>query len=859
VVAHRGNRRYATTYGELAELAGRTAAELERRGIAAGDRVVLWGENSAEWIGTFFGCLLRGVIAVPLDVAGSIDFANRVVTDVSPRLIVGDRGILASLESDIPRLFFSEVNAQLPTKPMFTVSDVVNRETPFQIIFTSGTTAEPKGIILTHRNVLASLQPIEDEIAKYLKYERWVHPLRFLHSLPLSHVFGQFMGLWVPPLLAAELHFGEQLEPARITELIHRERISVLIAVPRVLHLLRAHLLAHYDSLALELERAKDLSAWTRWWRFRQVHRALGLKFWAVISGGATLPADLEDFWNRLGFALIQGYGMTETTALVTLNHPFRIGHGTIGKALPGREVRISDEGEILVRGDMLATATWQGGTMRPRRGEWLATGDLAAKDESGELRFLGRKGEVIVTGAGMNVHPADLEGAMTKQPGVRGCVVVPFESMGGSEPVAVVLFSGTDDELHTTIGHANRGLAEYQQIRRVLKWPDLQFPYTSTGKLVRRKVAEWACAALLSHQQGGDSGSSSEGDMLLNVIAEITSVSLSGTNDRLRLSEDLHLDSLGRVQLQSTLEQRLGLELEDDAIAGVETLGDLRALLEWKEATDLSSQLAGNVAEAGSVPMSPVELSATISPPQMAPHKEQDAPEHVFPRWPWSWPIRSIRVAFLELVMRPLIWLLAAPRVVRETADLPLGPVLVIANHVTAYDGALILYALPARLRRRVAIAMSGEMLLDLRRGRNQQSTLHNLLAPSAYWLVTTLFNVFPLPRQRGFRKSFAHAGEAMDRRYSVLIFPEGTRSPDGDMHPFRAGIGLLAQQSRVPVVPVALIGLDKMRGSKTRWFRSGQLEIHVGEAVDVDEGIKPAQLTAMLKESVRRLLYEE
>jgi long-chain acyl-CoA synthetase len=854
VVAHRGNRRYSTTYGELAELTGRSAAELDRRGIAAGDRVVLWGENSAEWIGVFFGCLLRGVIAVPLDAAGSSEFVSRVVTDVSPKLIVGDHGLLVSLESDVSRLLFSEVATQLPAKPMFAVSDAVNAETPFQIIFTSGTTAEPKGIVLTHRNVLASLQPIEDEIAKYLKYERWVHPLRFLHSVPLSHVFGQFMGLWAPPLLAAEVHFGEQLEPSRMTELIRRERISVLVTVPRVLRLLRAHLLARYGSLARDLERAKSLSAWKRWWLFRRVHRALGWKFWAVISGGATLPADLEDFWNRLGFALIQGYGMTETTALVTLNHPFRIGHGTIGKALPGREVRISDEGEILVRGDMLATATWQGGTMRPRRDDWLATGDLAAKDESGELRFLGRKGEVIVTGAGMNVHPADLEEAMTKQPGVRGCVVVPCDTTGGSEPVTVVLFSGNDNELHATIGQANRGLAEYQQIRRVLKWPDLQFPYTSTGKLLRRKVAEWACAALSDRQHGEIPG----GDLVLNMIAEITGESLSGANDRLRLSEDLHLDSLGRVQLQSALEQRLGLELEDDSIAKVETLGDLRALLEWKEGTGRSSQPSGSTAGAGSALLSS-ELQAAVSPLQMAPPKERDASEHVFPRWPWSWPVRVIRVAFLELVMRPLIWLLAAPRVVRESAALPLAPVLVIANHVTAYDGALILYALPGKVRRRVAIAMSGEMLLDLRRGRNQQSTLHNLLAPAAYWLVTALFNVFPLPRLRGFRKSFAHAGEALDRGHSVLIFPEGTRSPDGKLHSFRPGIGLLSTQSHVPVVPVALIGLGEMRAGKTRWFRSGQLEVHVGEAIAVEEGAEPAQLTARLEESVRRLRSEE
>jgi long-chain acyl-CoA synthetase len=752
------------------------------------------------------------------------------------------------------------LNIKLPAQPSFAVSDSVNEQTPFQIIFTSGTTAEPKGIVLTHRNVLASLQPIEDEMAKYLKYERWVHPLRFLHSLPLSHVFGQFMGLWLPPLLAAEIHFGEQLEPSRMTELIRRERISVLVAVPRILHLLRTYLLGQFGSLAQDLERAKGISVWKRWWHFRQVHRALGWKFWAVISGGATLPADLEEFWNRLGFALIQGYGMTETTALVTLNHPFRVGRGTIGKPLPGREVRISDEGEILVRGDMLAAATWQGGTVRPRQDEWLATGDLAAKEQSGELRFLGRKGDVIVTSAGMNVHPADLEEAMTKQPGVRGCVVVPCETMGGPEPVAVALFSGNDDELHSVVNQANRGLAEYQQIRRVLRWPDLQFPYTSTGKLLRRKVAQWACETIVSRQQAGASATAAGEDVLLNMIAKITGESLPGADDRLRLSEDLHLDSLGRVQLQSALEQRLGVDLEDKAIAEMETVGDLRALLDRKGEADLSQQAAGNSPQSRSGPASSVEVPASVSPLQMALPKEQraGASDHVYPRWPWTWPIRAIRVGFVELVMRPLVWLLGAPRVVRETAELPLGPVLIIANHVTAYDGALVMYALAGRLRRRIAIAMAGEMLLDLRHGRNQGSAVQNLLAPAGYWLITALFNVFPLPRLLGFRRSFAHAGETMDRGYSVLIFPEGTRSPDGRLQRFRAGIGLLAQQSRVPVVPVALIGLGEMRRGETRWFHSGKLEVRVGKAIAVDEGAEPALLTARLEESIRRLQSE-
>jgi long-chain acyl-CoA synthetase len=841
VVAYRGNRRYATSYSELALLAGRFSAELLGRGIGPGERVVLWGENSAEWIAAFFGCLLRGVIAVPLDAAGSAEFAQRVIADVAPALLVGDLKLLETQAAGFVRMAFAEFDGRLPPEPLFSVDASVSETLPLQIIFTSGTTSEPKGIVHTHRNVLASLGPIEREIGKYLKYERWVHPLRFLHCLPLSHVFGQFMGLWVPPLLAAEVHFESQLEPARLMATIRRERISVLAAVPRVLELLRAHLLGKYPSLAAELVAEQGERVWKHWWRFRGVHRAFGFKFWAIVCGGASLATELEGFWNTLGFALIQGYGLTETAALVTLNHPFKIGRGTIGKPMPGREVRIGEGGEILVKGDMLSTATWQGGRLRPRESEWLATGDMAAQDASGELRFVGRKSDVIVTAAGMNIHAADLEAALAKQAGVRGCAVVACAAGGAMEPVAVVIFSGSDAELQATVRAANEGLAEYQRMRRWLRWPEMAFPYTTTGKLLRRKIAEWACAALTGSEAPVEG---LERDWLLTLIWTVSGERVGAVSDASLLSEDLRLDSLGRVQLQSAIERQWGLELPDDAVAGVRTLGELRGLLEGSAGKKAGLGVGSAAVVGGDAGAAGVKAEARL------------VDEHVYPHWPWAWPVRWLRIGFIELVMRPLVWLLAAPRVICDLEEFPDGPLLLIANHVSSYDGALVLYALPAKLRRRVAIAMSGEMLQEFRQGRRRQNFVLRALGPVAYLAMTALFNVFPLPRMGGFRRSFAHAGEALDRGFSVMVFPEGHRSEDGRLHAFRPGIGLLGIQSGVGVLPVGLVGLGEMKRGRSRWFRSGKLVIHVGKVLPFNRKAEPGALTRELEETLRRLL---
>lgn len=802
-VHHRGLRTVRWSYKRLVEEAHRFARELAEHGIARGDRVILTGESSPEWAAAFWGCCLLGAVVVPLDKGSTREFIDSVTQQTAAKVVVTD-------------LYIHDTSRLRDISPSKSGDDEI-----VEIIYTSGTTSDPKGVVLTHRNLLANLQPLEREIGKYRKWERLFHPIRFLNLVPLSHVFGQFMGLFVPQLMGGEVHFHESLNPAEIVRTTRTNRISIVVAVPRVLDALREWVERDYAAKGRAQELSDQLAAMEahgvlrRGWTFRNIHRQFGWKFWAFLSGGATLSERTEDFWRRLGFAMLQGYGMTETAALVSVSHPFKRSRGSIGRLMPGYEMKLDESGEIMVRGASVSPGYWtSNGRLNGREGEWLRTGDVGQFDANRNLFFKGRKKDVIVGATGFNIYPDDLEAALDRQPEIRASCVVAFEGSRGTEPVALIIPQDRHADVDTSIKRANQQLADYQQIRRWSIWPEPDFPRTATHKILRRDVA--------FGPQSLSENSYSPGSVATEIL-RLSNNPSQNFNDSARLSD--HLDSLGRVELLSTLEDRYQISLDEAAFTGATTIADVQKLIR------------GEI------------------------HDQNVAP-YPYPTWTRWRAVKLIRLLLFYTIILPVTHMLSRMSVSGRNKIHQLSePVLFVANHVSLGDHALILAALPLNLRHRLAIAMEGELLrmwLHPPKGTTLPLRLRWL---AQYLLVNLFFHVFPLPKKSGFRRSFAYAGECIDRGDPVLIFPEGKRAPRGQMHMghFKPGIGILAQSLNVPVVPVRLEGLYELKRRKQYFADPGMVHVIFGKPVTFPADTTPTTIARDLEQRVADLSAKE
>jgi len=835
-----GYRSWSYSYATIGDAARRLAARLHAAGLTKGDPMLLWAENRPEWIVAFWACLLRGVVVVPIDYRSPAAFVLRVREVVGASAIfVGDDVAADDLPGTLSRWRLADLlRAHAGAPPGSPPPVEITRDDRAEIIFTSGATAEPKGVVITHRNVLANIVPIEREVQKYLRYARPVSPIRFLNLLPLSHMFGQAMATFVPPMLAGTVVFMSGYAPAEIVRQMRERRVSVLVSVPKILDVLRGYV-SHSFPEALEPP-PQGTKWWRRWWRYRRIHRTFGWKCWAMIVGAAPLDPELEAFWGRLGFLVIQGYGLTETAPIVTLNHPLAARRGSVGKPIHGVEVRIADDGEVLVRGENVTQGYVGGGPDAGRAFEdgWLHTGDIGELDAEGRLTIKGRKKEMIVTPEGLNVFPEDVERALMQVAGVRDAAVV-GRRWNGEERVHAVLVLEAGGNVDAIVAEANQSLDDHQRIRSASAWPEDELPRTpGTRKLQRRVVKAWVANGALP------ASTTAGGDALLDTIRRFAP-GRDEIDDETTL-EALALSSLERVELLMALEQEFETTLDEMAFADVRTVGDLRALVAGRNASP--RRPTGEGSDASAVPPRGDETDGSESRPYLTHTFE-------FPRWNragWAYWTRRLSQA---------TWILPLGRIfarvhtegLEHLRDLT-GPVVFAANHQSHMDTPVVLMALPPAWRYRTSVAMAKEFFaahfFPERYGRRARIT--NSLN---YYLASLFFNAFPLPqREAGTRQTLRYIGTLLGEGQSVLLFPEGKRTTAGEINPFRAGIGMIGSRLGVPVVPVRLEGVDRVLHQDWKMARPGRVRVRFGPALRL-EGDDYAALAAEVEAAVRAL----
>ncbi len=778
-----GVRRLVVSYRQLHDLALKMANLLAESRVEPGDRVLLWGPNSSWWGIAYWGIIIRGAVAVPVDFMSDLARAENIRTLTGARVVLQSRFKPERITSAASMLLEELQYLLEEVRPIGEISAPAPDD-PAQLIYTSGTTGNPKGVILTHRNLVANMLQINTQVPII------TCRFTFLSLLPLSHMFEQMGGFFTPLYRGAAIVYLRTLKPSAIMDALGDEDIHVIMSVPRLMQLLKTTIERELEEKHLSglfrgmVQLAARLPHGLRRILFFPVQRKFGSNFTVFVSGGAPLAPDVFNFWSSMGFTVLEGYGLTETSPVLCVNTMERQVAGSVGPPLPGVQLKIAGK-EILARGDNVFPGYY--GNEQATRDAftddgWFRTGDLGEVGPDGWLVIKGREKELIVTGSGVNVYPDELEATLNRIAGVKESCVIGVEKGGGGEEVhAVLLLDGSGSSPEEIIARANRGLDALQQITGFTIWSEPEFPKTTTLKIKKFAVREEV-------EKGAEVGESAVcRDSLLNLLARVTGSAAGKIREQSLLVADLGLTSIDRVELVSYLEQEFRLDIEDSRIGPQTRVSDLRTMIEKRE--------------------------------------KPTRHDH-FRFWTNSRFFRGVRLVWDALIHGPLFrsFVTLEVRGLENLENLD-GPVFFVANHLSYLDHPAINFALPRGLRCRTATAAWEEFFFGDYHG------VDRFLRRLSYEYGTLLFNLFPLPQTHGFGGSLTYMGKLADAGFNVLIFPEGGHSRDGAMNPFQLGLGIMVKEVGIPVVPIKISGSDQVLPHNAKFPKRGRVTVTFGE----------------------------
>lgn len=790
IVYRSGVRRFTCSYAELYLRARKMAALLEQRGIARGERVVIWGPNSVEWAVAFWGIVARGAVVVPVDFMSGLERAEGIARHAGAVFALQSRARLDHLES-IPSVMLEELDDLLEVVlPAERIPDPLPDDV-CQLIYTSGTTGAPKGVILTRRNLETNLSQVLGHFPEISA------DYTFLSLLPLSHMFEQMAGFLSPLCLGGTVVYLRTLKPLAIMEAFSEEEVQVVVAVPRLLQLLKNSVEQAFSAKGLAwllsgmLAVSPSLSPPLRRILFAPLRRRFGRNFQLFVSGGAPLSPELFAFWSRAGYTVVEGYGLSECSPVLTANTIPRQIPGAVGWPLAGVEVRLSG-GEIQVKGENVFPGYYDNETATAAAftaDGWFCTGDLGEVDSSGALVVKGRLKDLIVTASGINVYPEEIETLLDRVAGVREACVIGLPRGSGEEVYAVIVPDDSGRPLQEIVNEVNGRLDDLQRITGFSLWPEYELPKTTT-----LKVKKFAVKERLLAQGGSDAHESPPAsDRLTRIVSGVLGLPLEEVREESYLVADLGLTSIARLELVTAIEQEFRVDMDDAAIGPQTRVGDVRGMVLRREKT---------------------------------------ATPHGLRLWTAGRFCRGVRMLADSVLHRPLFSLFVSLEVEGgehlQTLD---GPVIFIANHTSYLDQPSIMYSLPAALRYRCATAAWAEFFFV-----NFRGVLQRFWKMSAFEYCSLALGVFPLPQTGGFRASLHHMGRLVDRGVSLLVFPEGERSVDGRVCRFKQGLAVMVKELAVPVVPVAINGLERVLPRGASWPKRGRVVVSFGEPLHLE-----------------------
>lgn len=832
----RNGRREQYTFEDVRELTLRAAGYLAEKGIKQGERVMLFSHNMPEWGLTYFGILKAGATAIPIDPASSVDdiisFAKAGEASaiaISPRLLSENPDLAERLATEgltVSVWSFDEIfempdeveeakrTALLPAK--------VLGNAVASLIFTSGTTGKPKAVMLSHKNFVNMISMLSSVLDMDLTDG-------VLSVLPMHHTFEFSAGFLTPFSNGTQITYLEDLTAEVLSKAIENGHVTGMVGVPALWEMLhrriKTRLRERGDWIADAADSMIEFNAWLRDNTpfnlgpivFFPIHQGMGGKMRYLISGGSALSEKVQKDLHGLGFTVLEGYGLTESSPVLTVARPGnKLLKGSVGKPLPGVEVKIEspDEngvGEIVARGQnvMLGYYNDDEATEAVMQDRWLRTGDLGKIDEDGNLYIVGRSKDVIIDSNGKNIYPDEIEDLYGKSGFIKELSVVGLPDDDGGERISALVVPDYEHEISLSRSEVNKKIEDhFREVSaslpffkrvKVVHITPFQLPRTATRKVKRPEVVEMLKALEERDKKKTKSVVESKGDdnalWIRKVVATVSNRALSEVAMTDKLA-DLGFDSLMFVELQAAVEDAGGRVISPDTLNEIQTV---RELLTAVTRLDRSKKLAD----------------------EPAVEEKKDDEEIYIPSL-----VRQIGNAAVDLAQETLYSNVLDTKIEGE-GNVPQHVNFIVApNHASHIDTGLVKRALGKDVAEQTVAVAAADYWFDTKYKRAYMNNFTTLV---------------PIERTGSLRQSLRHVTRILNEGYNALIFPEGTRSLTGDIDEFKPVIGYLALNQKIGILPIYIWGTfeayPKGMTIPKRASLGAQVGAKIGKFLEYDE----------------------